>query len=32
VPQEHLQGAEAVLAAYQRGEFALDEDADVGEG
>ena len=30
VPQEHLQEALAVLEAFQRGEFALDEDADVG--
>jgi hypothetical protein len=30
VPQEHLQQARAVLVAFQRGEFALDEDADVG--
>jgi hypothetical protein len=29
-PQEHLQEARAVLDAFQRGEFALDEDADVG--
>jgi hypothetical protein len=32
VPQDYLQQARAVLAAYQRGEFALDEDADVGGG
>lgn len=31
VPQEHVQEAQAVLEAFQRGEFALDEDADVGE-
>ena len=30
VPQHHLQHAQAVLEAFQRGEFALDEDADVG--
>jgi hypothetical protein len=30
VPQEHLQEAQAVLEAFRRGEFALDEDADVG--
>ena len=30
VPQEHIQEAQAVLEAFQRGEFALDEDADVG--
>jgi len=30
VPEAYLQSAEAVLEAYQRGEFALDEDADVG--
>ena len=30
VPQAHLQEAQAVLAAFHRGEFALDEDADVG--
>lgn len=30
VPQEHLQEAEAVLEALKRGDFALDEDADVG--
>jgi hypothetical protein len=30
VPQEHLQQAEAVLEALQRGEFELGEDADVG--
>ena len=31
VPEDVLRRAEAVLAAYERGEFALDEDADVGE-
>jgi len=31
VPEDWLRQAEAVLAAYQRGEYALDEDADVGE-
>jgi hypothetical protein len=31
VPQEHLQQAKAVLDAFQRGEFALDEDADVSD-
>jgi len=31
VPEDWLRRAEAVLAAYERGEFALDEDADVGE-
>jgi hypothetical protein len=30
VPEEYLQQAQAVLAAFQRGEFALGEDADVG--
>lgn len=30
VPQEHLQESKAVLEAMQRGDFALDEDADVG--
>jgi hypothetical protein len=30
-PQEHIQEAQAVLEAFQRGEFALDEDADVGD-
>ena len=30
VPQEHLQEAQNVLEAFQRGEFALGEDADVG--
>jgi hypothetical protein len=30
VPQEHLQEAQAVLDAFQRGEFALGDDADVG--
>jgi hypothetical protein len=31
VPEAHLQEARNVLEAFQRGEFALDEDADVGE-
>jgi hypothetical protein len=31
VPQDHLAQAQAVLEAFQRGEFALGEDADVGE-
>ena len=31
VPREHVQEAQAVLEAFRRGEFALDEDADVGE-
>jgi hypothetical protein len=31
VPQAHIQEAQAVLEAFQRGAFALDEDADVGE-
>ncbi|MGJ7916796.1 putative signal transducing protein [Massilia sp. LXY-6] len=31
VPHAHLQEAQAVLEAFQRGEFALGEDADVGE-
>ena len=30
VPQDYLQQAEAALEALQRGEFALDDDADVG--
>jgi hypothetical protein len=30
-PEAYLQQAQAVLEAFQRGEFALDEDADVGE-
>jgi hypothetical protein len=30
VPQDYLQQAEAALQALRRGEFALDEDADVG--
>jgi hypothetical protein len=30
-PEDYLQQAQAVLEAFQRGEFALDEDADVGE-
>lgn len=29
-PRDYLQQAHAVLAAFERGEFALDEDADVG--
>jgi hypothetical protein len=29
VPEDHLAQARAVLEAYRRGEFALDEDADV---
>jgi hypothetical protein len=29
VPEDYLQQAQAVLDAFQRGEFALDEDADV---
>ncbi len=29
VPEDHLLQAQAVLEAYGRGEFALDEDADV---
>jgi hypothetical protein len=29
VPEAYLPQAQAVLAAFQRGEFALDEDADV---
>lgn len=29
-PRDYLQQAHAVLAAFARGEFALDEDADVG--
>jgi hypothetical protein len=31
VPEDHLVQAQAVLEAYRRGEFALSEDADVGE-
>lgn len=31
VPEDYLAQAEDVLAAYERGEFALDEDADVGD-
>jgi hypothetical protein len=31
VPEAHLVQAQAVLEAFQRGEFALAEDADVGE-
>jgi hypothetical protein len=30
VPEDHLLQAQAVLDAFQRGEFALGEDADVG--
>ena len=30
VPQEYVPQAEATLAALRRGEFALDDDADVG--
>ena len=30
-PEDYVQQAQAVLEAFQRGEFALDEDADVGE-
>jgi hypothetical protein len=30
VPEDYLQQAQAVLDAFQRGDFALDEDADVG--
>ena len=29
-PEAYVQQAQAVLEAFQRGEFALDEDADVG--
>jgi hypothetical protein len=32
VPEDHLQQALAVLDAFRRGEFALGEDAEVGEG
>jgi hypothetical protein len=32
VPEDHLQQAQAVLDAFRRGEFALGEDAEVGEG
>jgi hypothetical protein len=32
VPADHLQQAQAVLEAFARGEFTLDEDADVGGG
>jgi hypothetical protein len=32
VPQDHLQQAQAVLAAFARGEFELGEDADVSGG
>ena len=31
VPASHLEQAQAVVAAYQRGDFALNEDVDVGE-
>lgn len=31
VPADQLDRAKAVLAAFHRGDFALDEDADVGE-
>jgi hypothetical protein len=31
VPEDYLAPAQAVLEAFQRGEFALGEDADVGE-
>ncbi|ALK99815.2 MULTISPECIES: putative signal transducing protein [unclassified Massilia] len=31
VPEDYLLQAQAVLEAFQRGEFALGEDADVGE-
>lgn len=31
VPEDYLDEARAVLAAYGRGEFALDENTDVGE-
>jgi hypothetical protein len=30
VPEDHLLQARSVLEAFQRGEFALGEDADVG--
>jgi hypothetical protein len=30
VPADYLQQSRAVLEAFERGEFALDEDADVG--
>jgi hypothetical protein len=29
-PQAYLQQAQQILAAYERGDFALDDDADVG--
>jgi hypothetical protein len=31
VPREHIAEAEAVIAAFERGEFALGDDADVGD-
>ena len=31
VPQDHLAAGQAALAAFERGEFALGEDADVGD-
>jgi Zn-dependent alcohol dehydrogenase len=31
VPEAYLQQAEGVLAAYERGEYALDENTDVGQ-
>jgi hypothetical protein len=31
-PRDYLDRAQAVLAAFERGEFALGEDADVGSG
>lgn len=31
VPAEFLQQAEEILAAYERGDYELDEDADVGD-
>lgn len=31
VPQAHIEQSQAVLEALARGEFALDDDADVGE-
>lgn len=30
VPEAYVEGAQAVLEAFHRGDFALDEDADVG--
>jgi hypothetical protein len=30
-PREHLAQAAAIIAAFERGEYALDDDADVGE-